>query len=632
MNPHFATLDFDTILHKLADCAHGANARSKILSLTPIMEEALCQRAMQETSGARRLLETCAQPPLSVMDSLQECVHLAQAGGMLEPLQLTQIAWFIAACRRMTAYLKRGEGYESQISLYGRAFVPLEDLYHSLDEAVDEERVLDDASPALRRLRRTIETMEQRMREKLQQVMNAQKRLLSDSYISQRNGRYVLPVQKKHQANFPGSVVDASRTGGTVFMEPTAVAALQQELSMLILEEEQEVRRVLYVLSDQVAEQAHALETNAKLMDDLDFLFAKGLFSLQLKANPVAIGCDGTLQLRNARHPLLDPELCVPLTLCLKEEEKGLVISGPNTGGKTLALKTVGLLTLMAQCGLHVPCDEHSVIPMRSAVFCDIGDSQSISQNLSTFSGHMTNVISILDNLTRDSLVLLDELGSGTDPAEGAGVAIAVLETLRLSGCCFLVTTHYGQVKDFAETCEGVASARMAFDAVTLRPLYRLEMGKSGKSCALDIISRLGMPTAIVQCAREVSQTGRFERGRIQPTLRRGKLVRAPKPAAVIKSDFRMGDSVMVLPQKEKGIVYQPEDENGDVIVQIKGVKQAVRHTRLQLLVHAEELYPPDYDFSIIFDTVANRKASHTLGRKYDPDAVIIHREGKEEN
>lgn len=627
MNSHFQTLDWYLILEKLADCAHGETAKERILALEPMMDEALCRRAIQETTGAKRLIEACGVPPVSAMDGLEECIRFAQAGGMLEPAQLVQIARFLAACRRMSAYLKRGEGYENRISLYGRAFMPLDELYCAVETSVDEERVLEEASPQLRRLRRNLEQLEARIRDKLQQVMNAQKRILSDEYISQRNGRYVLPVQKKHQNAFPGTVVDASRTGETVFMEPSAVASLQEEWNLTVIEAEQEERRILYQLSDQVAEQEHALLHNGRLMDDLDFFFAKAAFSLQLHANAVEIGCSGSLQLIRARHPLLDEAVCVPLTLCMKENERGVVISGPNTGGKTLALKTVGLLTLMAQSGLHVPCNPNSFLPMRSSVFCDIGDSQSISQNLSTFSGHMTNVIAILQSLASDSLVILDELGSGTDPAEGAGVAIAILETLRLSGCSFMVTTHYGQVKEFVEKTEGIASARMAFDPVSLQPLYRLEMGKSGQSCALEIIQRLGMPREIVQWSREMVQKGSLTQRHTDPHVHPSRLIKAKEAAAVHPSRYRMGDSVMVLPQKEKGIVYRAEDEEGNVIVQIKGIKQNVRHTRLQLLVHAEELYPENYDFSIIFDAVENRKASHTLSRKHDPNAVIVHRE-----
>ena len=281
----------------------------------------------------------------------------------------------------------------------------------------------------------------------------------------------------------------------------------------------------------------------------------------------------------------------------------------------------------MAQCGLHVPCGEDSYFAMQDGFWCDIGDSQDISQNLSTFSGHITNVIGILNGASRDSLVLLDELGSGTDPAEGMGIAVAVLEELRRRGCMFLVTTHYPQVKSYAEEAQGVQTARMAFDRESLRPLYRLELGKSGESCALYIAERLGLPPQLLRRAhREVyggeeNGAAREERMRVPKSrlVRTAPLRQGPDPS----EKFSMGDSVELLATGETGIVYRPADDLGDVVVQIKGTKRRIRHNRLRLRVPAAELYPPDYDFSIIFDTVENRKARHTMERKFDPDAVI---------
>ena len=634
MNVHFKVLEFDTILNQLADHAHGACARERLLSLSPILDETLCKRAVLDTSGAKRLLEQCGTPPVAVMDGIQECVQLAEAGAMLQPDQLYQIARFTVACSRMADYLKRGESCEDRISFYGRAFEDLSEVRQTIESSVDEERVFDDASPLLRKLRREMEQLEGRMRDRLHQLAQSRKKWLADTFFSKRNGHYVLPVLKQYQNQFAGAVIDSSRSGGTVFMEPASVAGLQQEWSNAAAEEEQEVRRILYTLSDLVAQHASALAANAKLMDDLDVLFAKGSFSLTLNAREVQMTRERRMLLRSARHPLLDAETCVPLDIELNEACRGMVITGPNTGGKTVALKTVGLLTLMAQSGLHIPCDEGSSLPMRDQVFCDIGDSQSISQNLSTFSGHMSNVIRILQEISHDSLVLLDELGSGTDPAEGIGIAIAVLEALRMSGCCFLATTHYEQVKSYVLQTEQLMSARMAFDAVNLRPLYRLEMGKTGKSCALEVVRRLGMPQAVLECAAQIVQDGYQPHSMIVPHLKRNpsRLVsRIPSSAANRIQTWQMGDSVEVLPDGEKGIVYQPADESGNVVVQIKGEKRSIRHTRLRLLVSAAELYPDDYDFSIIFDTVENRKARHILSKRYDAEATVVLREGSKE-
>ena len=633
MNAHDCVLEFDRILQKLAEHAHGAQAREQLLALSPMMDETLCNRAILDTSGARRLLECCGTPPIAVMDGIQECIHLAKAGAMLQPDQLYQIARFIVACNRMTDYLRHGESCEDRISFYGRAFADLSEMKQSIESSVDEERVFDDASPTLRKLRREMENLEARMRDKLHQLAQSKKKWLADTFVSKRNGHFVLPVLKQYQSQFAGNVIDFSRSGGTVFMEPASVAGMQQEWNAAAIEEEQEVRRILYTLSDLVVQHSDALGANARLMDDLDVLFAKGSFSLELDAREVMMSRNRKLLLHQARHPLLDAKSCVALDLELDETYKGMVITGPNTGGKTVALKTVGLLTLMAQSGLHIPCGEGSSLPMRDAVYCDIGDNQSISQNLSTFSGHMTNVIDILDHLSHDSLVLLDELGSGTDPAEGMGIAIAVLEALRLSGCCFLATTHYEQVKAYVQHTSDLMSARMAFDAVSLRPLYKLEMGKTGKSCALEIVKRLGMPQTILECASRVVQEGCFLQSMPSPRLKRkpSRLISRSVAAPHQSLQWQMGDSVEVLPEREKGIVFQPADEYGNVIVQIKGEKKAVRHTRLRLLVPAAELYPEDYDFSIIFDTVENRKARHVLSKRYDADATVVIQEGRKE-
>lgn len=632
MNTHFKVLEFDIILSRLADHAHGTKAREILLSLSPIMDEVLCRRAVLDTSGAKQLLEHCGTPPIAVMEGIQECLHLAEAGAMLQPDQLYQIARFTVACSRMADYLRKGESCEDRISFYGRAFADLSELKQAIESSVDEERVFDDASPLLRKLRREMEQLEGKMRDRLHQLAQSRKKWLADTFVSKRNGHYVLPVLKQYQNQFAGTVIDSSRSGGTVFMEPASVADMQQQWNAAAVGEEQEVRRILYTLSDLTAQHASALTANAKLMDDLDVLFAKASFSAELHAREVLMSRSRHMILRGARHPLLNAETCVPLDIELTEQYQGMVITGPNTGGKTVALKTVGLLTLMAQSGLHIPCGEGSILPMRDRIFCDIGDSQSLSQNLSTFSGHMTNVIQIMQEISQDSLVLLDELGSGTDPAEGTGIAIAVLEALRTSECTFLATTHYDQVKAYVLQKDDLMSARIAFDAVNLRPLYRLEMGKAGKSCALEIVRRLGMPPSVLNYASHIVQEGLSGCASSSPKLAKRPSRLAARSASSSETKitaWHMGDSVEVMPDKEKGIVYQSADEMGNVIVQIKGEKRSVRHNRLRLLVPASELYPEDYDFSIIFDTVENRKARHILSKRYDAEATVVLKEGK---
>ena len=632
MNNHYIALEFHTIIEKLKEHALSQHAKDALATLSPYLNEDMCVRKMAETTSAKNLLDMIGTPPLPIMDGLDEIITLAGADGMLIPEQLQSVARFAQSCKRMVTYLAKGNTSEEAVAMYGHSIESLADLQTEIESCIKNGELCDDASPSLRNIRRKKDHVETQIKEKLNHILKSRKQYLADGYITVRQGRHVLPVQRKYQAQFGGTVVEASGKGSTVFMEPTAIAKYQEELSALIIEEDAEERRILYTLTAAVVEYSPLLRRNMEAMEILDVLFAKAKLSTSMKAHPVEIGGERRLDIRQGRHPLLPPDSCVPLDFKMDENISGVIITGPNTGGKTVAVKTVGLLSLMAQCGLHIPCAPGSYIAMQDSYWCDIGDSQNISQNLSTFSGHMTNIISILETASRDSLVLLDELGSGTDPAEGMGIAVAVLEELRQRGCMFLVTTHYAQVKTYAEQSGGVRSARMAFDRENLRPLYKLEMGMSGESCALHIAERLGLaPHLLERAHHEVYGSQTNDGAPKQAAMKAPKscLVRTQAEKAVIdfSKKFRMGDSVTVLKTGETGIVYRPANEQGDVIVQVKGVKHAMKHNRIKLKVSATELYPADYDFSIIFDTVENRKARHQMGRKFDPTVSITYGE-----
>ena len=633
MTQDMLSLGFDQVVRQLQEMAVSQSARRILGGTEPILNESLCRARMEETTAARRVMENAGTPPLTETDNTQAGLSAALQGGMLSPADLCAVARFCAAVRRLRRYLRGAAPYSAAVASWHTELPELDPLEEDVSRSVREDAVLDDASPALRDLRRRKEHTEQGIREKLNQLILRHKKELADSYITQRGGTFVLPVQRRYQSQFPGRAVDTSAKGSTVFMEPSAVRSLREDLDQLLVDIDTEERRVLWELSNRVAAEAQPLEDAVRVMTDLDVLFARAKLSLEMNARPAEITAERRIRLAAARHPLLDPGSCVPLDLELALPDAGVAVTGPNTGGKTVCLKTVGLLALMAQSGLHIPCAEGTVVGMMDRVLCDIGDSQSISQSLSTFSGHMTNVIRILRECSRDSLVLLDELGSGTDPAEGSGLAAAILEELLRRGCFFMVTTHDPQIKQWAEQTEHVVSARMAFDQATLRPLYLLELGKSGKSCAIEIARRLGMDEGLLARARQVTDKGPAAK----PDAQRRPM---PVPSTrlqrrILRKEgsfdrFTMGDSVLLLPDKKNAIVYQPADDDGNVVIQLQGRKLAVRHNRLKLLVPASELYPPDYDFSIIFDTVANRKAAHTMDRKFDPDAVIILKEGKQ--
>ncbi len=632
MTQDMITLGFDRIIEQLQNQAVSQAARLKLAETEPILHEGLCRARMEETTAALRVMENAGTPPISETGGTETGLIQAAQGGMLLPSQLCAVARFCATVQRLRRYLQNAQSWSAGIASWNTELPDLTGLQDEIEHSVREDAVLDEASPALRNLRRQREFTEQAIREKLNQILFHHKKELADSYITQRNGIFVIPVQKKFQSTFPGHAVDTSAKGGTVFMEPSAVQSLRQDLETLLIDIDTEERRILWELSDRVAAEETPLTDAIRVMTDLDVLFARAKLSMEMKARPAELTAERRIRLVDARHPLLNPESCVPLNLDLSLPDSGIAVTGPNTGGKTVCLKTVGLLTLMAQSGLHIPCGEGTVIGLMDRILCDIGDSQSISQNLSTFSGHMTNVIRILEECSRDSLVLLDELGSGTDPAEGSGLAAAILEELLRRGCFFLVTTHDPQIKQWAEQTEHVISARMAFDRESLMPLYRLELGKSGKSCAIEIARRLGMHENLLIRARQVADQGPDARPdplRKPMRIPVGRLQRLREKNEGSFERFTMGDSVLLLPDKKNAIVYQPADDEGNVVIQLQGQKITVRHNRLRLLVPASQLYPPDYDFSIIFDTVANRKAAHTMERKFDRDTVIIHKEGK---
>lgn len=637
MNTAETILEFDRIREMLCEQALSERARQSLAALSPYRNESECRRKMSETTAARKILDTCGTPPLTAMTQIDEILVLCQTGSMLVPKQLVSVVQFITACKRLKAYLKKAEQVDTAIACYGNSIFELAELQGEIDRCLRGEQIDSGASSELRDIRRKIESVQAQVQAKLNSILHSKKQYFSDGVVVTRNGRFALPVKKEYKNQVTGSVLDISGTGGTYFIEPSAVSKLQEELSSLQIEEENVIRKILYTLTVFVDENSSELKQNVEAMETLDVVFAKAKLSEQMGAVPVTVTTERKISIHSGRHPLIDRRDCVPLDFEIGGDCSGVIITGPNTGGKTVALKTVGLLSMMAQSGLHVPADPSSVLCMHNLYLCDAGDGQSITENLSTFSAHMTRIIEILQQAGTESVVLLDELGSGTDPAEGMGIAIAVLEELRARGCLFLVTTHYPEVKDYADTTPGLMNARMAFDRETLRPTYRLEQGKAGESCALYIAKRLGLPARLLERAYQEAYRERrqnnvapdFQSGYEEPekavvqSVPKIEKSKPQQPLSAHAQKFQLGDSVLVYPGKEIGIVFHPANERGEIGVQLKGSKKWINHKRVKLTAPASEMYPPDYDFSIVFDTVANRKARHTMEKRHDPNLTI---------
>ena len=413
-------------------------------------------------------------------------------------------------------------------------------------------------------------------------------------------------------------------------MEPAAVAKQWEELELLKIQEENEVYRILYTLSAMAADSASVMEENVKRMEALDFIFSKGKLSMDLKAVEPSINTERRMRLKAASHPLMDREKNVPLQFEIGGQVQGIVITGPNTGGKTVAIKTVMLIAFMAQCGLHVTCEEADVC-MNSSYLCDIGDGQNLAENLSTFSAHIKNVLDILKGINQDSFVIMDELGSGTDPTEGMGIAVAILNELKKSKALFLVTTHYTEVKEYADKTFGIVNAKMTFDKETLSPTYQMVIGEAGESCAFYIADRLGMPEEMLKAAvkaaygQEAVKAYTFHKAEKVIEKRKGDRILKMKESSGknLCEKFQLGDSVMVFPDKKIGIVCEKVNEKGVLRVQMPDKKIWINHKRVKLHVAASQLYPADYDFSIIFESVKDRKIRHDMKRKYTEEVIF---------
>ncbi len=641
MNKTTQILEFDHIKSLLCANAMSELAKEKLAALTPYLSISEVIFKQKETSDAKKILESMGTPPLPSMKDIHKYLEIAEKGSMLTCEQLLFISTYIVSCKRVKNYLKKAMSINDAIASYGESIIDLSPLSEEINLCIRGNQVEDSASPILKDIRRKLENIKSDIKTKLNAMLRSKKEWFSESFVSNRGGHYVLPVKKefKHQVN--GSTLDISSTGSTYFIVPNSVLKLEEELNLLLIAEENEVRKILYTLTVMVYEDSSSICLNMEAITVLDIIFAKAKLSIDLKGTEPEITKERCIQINNGRHPLLKPSECVPLNFTLGNGKKGVVITGPNTGGKTVSIKTVGLFALMAQCGLHIPC-ESAKLCLFNGVYCDIGDGQSISENLSTFSSHISNIIDIINNSNQDSLVILDELGSGTDPLEGMGIAISILEELKELNCLFLATTHYPEVKEYANRSETLINARMAFDKVSLKPLYRLEIGEAGESCALYIAKRLGLPKRMLERAyneaynRNVSRTITMDTS-IWQDLEEPDHLKPVKSYPVLQveeratpkvnksSKFQMGDSVLIYPQKKIGIVYKPSNEKGEVCVQIKKEKVMISHKRLKLKASRDDLYPADYDFSIIFDSVATRKARHDMNRKHDPNLSITY-------
>ncbi len=623
-------IEFDKIKERWMSLAVTDHAKEMIAKVSCYLEESELRKQLKDTTNSKILLEKLGAPPLQNVAETKEILTIAEKGDCLTPYQLERVEKVLVAVMRLKDYLAKGKQYENPLAYYEENLDAAKALREEISRQIRNGIVDDYASKELRQLRADMLRCEEQMKQKAEQILRANKECMADNYCTARNGRICVPVKKEYKFKISGSVIDKSATGSTFFIEPVSVAKYYEELQLLQISEENEVYRILYTLTAMVAESIPLMNENIELMEKLDFIFSKGKLSIDLDAVAPAINTERRIILKDARHPLMDRALNIPLQFEIGSQARGIIITGPNTGGKTVAIKTVMLSCIMAQCGLHVACKEADIC-MNSSYLCDIGDGQDITENLSTFSAHIKNVLEVLREVHRDSLVIMDEMGSGTDPTEGMGIAIAILEELRKSGCLFLVTTHYPEVKDYADKTEDIVNARMTFDKETLKPTYQMVIGEAGESCAFYIADRLGMPNemlkTVVRAAYGEAAVKDYQFHKEENALQKEaghKLVKVKKtiPRTKLDTKYHLGDSVMVFPDKKIGIVCEPVNEKGVLRVQLQDKKIWINHKRVKLHVAAAQLYPADYDFSILFETVENRKIKHDMARKYTEEVI----------
>lgn len=586
-------LEYNKILTKLEEQAGSEMAKKVVSGLRPFHEIPVIRDMLMETTEAVRLILHKGPLPLGGFYDIEDSLHRARKGGSLTMKQLLQIHFNLSLARRVTTFLKSDLPPLPVIQSIGEVIAVHKNLEDEIDRCIlSEDEMADNASPELKQIRRAILRQNDALKSKINHIINSaeNRTMLQDAIVTVRDGRYVIPVKQEHRGKFPGIVHDQSSTGATVFIEPQVIVNLNNELRQLELQEKAEIERILAELTARVAEHYHDLLNNQKLLVQLDVIMAKGKLSMLQHGEEPQISEDGELVLKEARHPLLDPKKVVPIDLSIGGSYNTLVITGPNTGGKTVTLKTAGLLSMMAQTGLHIPAAGGSRIPVCKDIFADIGDEQSIEQSLSTFSSHMTNIVDIVKHAGEGCLVLVDELGAGTDPTEGAALAIAILEDLEKKGAATIATTHYTELKKYAISTEGVENASMEFNVETLSPTYRLAIGVPGKSNAFEISQKLGLPGEIIETSRRLLDGGDIQFEEVISALEadkkaaeeeRDEAVRLNQEMKIRKEELEQ--QAKKLEEKKTEILNKAKEEARQILQEAKDVSKEVQEELREL-------------------------------------------------
>ncbi|MFJ8461670.1 endonuclease MutS2 [Lysinibacillus xylanilyticus] len=582
--------------------------------LTPSSNVTVVKNRLNETTEARVILDAEGHVPFLGVSNIDNTIKKLEKGIILDPSELVSISDFLRGCRKIKKFMLEKEFFAPVLASYANSMAEFKSVEEEINFAIKANRVDSAASRELKRIRNHIETTEEKIKDRLTKFLNSSvnKTYIQEFFISKKDDRYTIPIKASYKNHVQGTVVEVSSKGATVFMEPSAVAKLNVELGILKAEEAVEEYQILATLSGLLMENIREININMELISQYDMVFAKAKFSKHIGGVEPSLNDYGYIKLVNCKHPLLTGE-AVPLYFEIGKDYRSLIITGPNAGGKTVVLKTIGLLTLATMSGFHIVADKGTEIAVFTNVFVDIGDNQSIENALSTFSSHIKNLSDIMRASNNNTLLLFDEIGSGTEPNEGAALAISILEEFYHMGCITVATTHYGEIKRFSEMHSDFMNAAMRFNGDTLEPLYQLIIGTSGESNALWISKKMNIRDTVLQRAKGYIDNKDYHLERVNNSK-----IRKPQienRGTTVKYEFKKGDRVKLLDHDDVGIVYEEMDNFYNVVVFYEREFIKVHVKRLALELPATELYPEGYDVETLFVDYKDRKLQHDLER-----------------
>ncbi len=605
-------LQFDRIIEEIQTRAIGDYSKKRIAAIQPQSNLATVRAWQKETQEARLIIDSSQHVPFMGLSQIDHLISQVKKGMLLAPPELVEAADFLRSSRMITKFFEKNQYQTPLLYNYAKALPQLLEVEEEIYQKIHNHKVSDDASRNLRRVRKQINETESEIQDKLLKFLRHpnNKTMLQESLIIKKGEHYTVPIKASYKNKIAGTIVEQSGNGQTAFIEPNTISKLNERHAMLKAEEIAEEYQVLAELTGLLAENETVIDFALETITAFDIIFARGKYSRDLNGITPDVNKSEVIQIKKGRHPFLSKD-AVPLDFNLGEEYRGLVITGANAGGKTVVLKTVGLLTLMTMVGLQIPAQAGTKIAVLDNLFVDIGDQQNMENALSTFSGHMHNIAQILNKVKRNTLILLDEIGSGTEPNEGAALAVAIMESMYEKGGLVVATTHYGEIKRFAEIHEDFVPAAMAFDRETLTPKYKLQVGEIGDSQALWIAKKMHMSKELIQQAQKyIDQKDYRTSKQTFAKTEEPSLFRKEKEITL----FQKGDRVQLTETEAPGLVYHDEGES-QIEVLINDEISEVPRQRVKLLMSAQELYPADYDLDSLFIDYHTRKKNRDLDR-----------------